>query len=275
VSSTAGHSHPPPHPSPPHPSPPHPSPLHPSPEDLTARARIRDAALRLFAERGIGPATIRDIATAAGVSSGLIRHHFGSKEALRDACDAYAMEQMNRLRRQLFAEGKLADPGFSVAYHPTVILLQNYLVRSLMDGSARAAAMFESMVQVGEQYLADMKVETRDLRAYSAVLCAMQMGVFLMQEQLSRALGVDVRTPEGHARMNRGFVDVFAHPLLTPEQAAQAQAATDRVLEHETSRGDTDAPHRKAAHREAAHPEAAHPEAAHPEPAHRKGAQQR
>ncbi|MGH3750942.1 MAG: helix-turn-helix domain-containing protein, partial [Micromonosporaceae bacterium] len=52
-------------------------------EDLTARARIRDAALRLFAERGIGPATIRDIAKAAGVSSGLVRHHFGSKEALR------------------------------------------------------------------------------------------------------------------------------------------------------------------------------------------------
>jgi AcrR family transcriptional regulator len=29
--------------------------------DLTARARIRDAALELFAGRGIGSATIRDI----------------------------------------------------------------------------------------------------------------------------------------------------------------------------------------------------------------------
>ena len=42
-----------------------------SAEDLTARARIRDAALRLFAERGTDGATIRDIAKAAGVSGGL------------------------------------------------------------------------------------------------------------------------------------------------------------------------------------------------------------
>ena len=42
-----------------------------SAEDLTARARIRDAAIALFADRGIGPATIRDIAQAAGVSPGV------------------------------------------------------------------------------------------------------------------------------------------------------------------------------------------------------------
>ena len=64
-----------------------------SPEDLTARARIRDAAIELFAERGIGSATIRDIAQAAGVSSGLVRHHFGSKDGLRRACDEYAMAE--------------------------------------------------------------------------------------------------------------------------------------------------------------------------------------
>jgi hypothetical protein len=39
------------------------------PADLTARARIRDAALRLFGEQGFDQATIRGIAEAAGVSS--------------------------------------------------------------------------------------------------------------------------------------------------------------------------------------------------------------
>ena len=63
-----------------------------SAEDLTARARIRDAALRLFAERGLDGTTIRDIAKEAGVSGGLIRHHFGSKDGLRSACDVYALD---------------------------------------------------------------------------------------------------------------------------------------------------------------------------------------
>jgi AcrR family transcriptional regulator len=36
-------------------------------EDLTGRARIRDAALRLFAEGGVEGTTVRSIARAAGV----------------------------------------------------------------------------------------------------------------------------------------------------------------------------------------------------------------
>jgi AcrR family transcriptional regulator len=206
-------------------------------EDLTARARIRDAALRLFAERGIEAASIRDIAKAAGVSPGLVRHHFGSKEALRDACDSYAMDRMNRLREQLFLEGRLGDQTFMVSVHPTARLMQRYLVRSTMDGSDAAAAMFDDMVELGEQWLARGKVETTDLRAYSAVLCVMQMGVFLMGEQLSRALGVDVETAEGQVRMNRGLVDVFSHALLTPEQAAHLHAALDGLRKNPSESG--------------------------------------
>ena len=57
--------------------------------DLTARARIRDAAVCRFARGGfrrVGPS----IATDAGVSAGLVMHHFGSKDKLRAECDARA-----------------------------------------------------------------------------------------------------------------------------------------------------------------------------------------
>jgi AcrR family transcriptional regulator len=198
-------------------------------EDLTARARIRDAALRLFAERGIDAATIRDIAKAAGVSSGLVRHHFGSKEALRAACDSYASERMERLRAQMLLEGRLAHQAAMVSLHPTVMLLQSYLVRSMMDGSPAAAAMFDEMVQQAEQWLVRQGAQTRDLRAYAAVLVAMQTGVFILRDQISRAIGDDVHAPVGHARMTRGFVDAFTHPLLTPDQAAQAHEALDKL----------------------------------------------
>lgn len=198
-------------------------------EDLTARARIRDAALRLFTERGIDGASIRDIAAAAGVSSGLIRHHFGSKEALRDACDAYATAEMNRLREQMFSGGGLTDTAGMVALHPTMRALQAYLVRSMVDGSDTAGALFDDAVQLSEEWLTRGKVETRDLRAYAAVLVAMQLGVFLMKDQVSRALGVDLDTPAGHVRLNRGFVDAFSNVLLTPEQAAQLHVAMDRM----------------------------------------------
>jgi TetR/AcrR family transcriptional regulator, regulator of cefoperazone and chloramphenicol sensitivity len=196
--------------------------------DLTARARIRNAALRLFAERGIGPATIRDIAIAAGVSPALVRHHFGSKGALREACDAYAMDQMNRIREQIFVEGRLRDHGFMASVHPTASLLQGYLVRSLMDGSPAAESMFDEMVQTGERWLAERTVECTDRRGCAAVLVAMQMGVFLLPGPLSQVLGVEVATTEGQVRINRAFVDLFSQPQLTADEARQAHAGLDR-----------------------------------------------
>jgi TetR/AcrR family transcriptional regulator, regulator of cefoperazone and chloramphenicol sensitivity len=73
-------------------------------EDLTARARIREAALTHFASEGYERATIRGIAQTAGVSPGLLRHHYGSKEALREACDAYVFEILHRVNTQLLED---------------------------------------------------------------------------------------------------------------------------------------------------------------------------
>ncbi len=199
-------------------------------EDLTARARIRDAALRLFAERGMDGATIRDIAKAAGVSPGLVRHHFGSKEALREACDAYALERLMRIKEQAVVDGQLANPGFLSAVHPTLLALYRYFARALLDGSAAAAAMFDEMVDLGEQWIGKFYPGvTADPRGYAAVLVAMQIGMLGMHDHLSRVLGADVLTAAGNPRMTRASVDIYAHPLLDAEQAAQARAAIDQL----------------------------------------------
>ncbi|GAA2698265.1 TetR/AcrR family transcriptional regulator [Actinoplanes palleronii] len=198
-----------------------------SDNDLTARARIRDAAIALFAERGIGGATIRDIAQAADVSSGLLRHHFGSKEGLRDACDEWALGRVAALQLR-FAETQMLG-----ALPPDVMSLQRYLVRSLMDGSPTGTAMFAQSVERGQLWLEKAGIESEDPRAFVAVLAAMKMGMFLMQEQLTTVLGEDVSVMPGWQRMVRASVEIFTQPLLTPEQADQARKALDRLATHE------------------------------------------
>lgn len=47
-----------------------------------SKAAILGAARTLFAERGFSAVTVRDIAEAAGVTHGLVHHHFGSKRDL-------------------------------------------------------------------------------------------------------------------------------------------------------------------------------------------------
>jgi AcrR family transcriptional regulator len=52
------------------------------PAGRATRAAIEAAARTLFAERGFEAASVRAIATAAGVDPALVIRHFGSKEAL-------------------------------------------------------------------------------------------------------------------------------------------------------------------------------------------------
>jgi AcrR family transcriptional regulator len=48
--------------------------------------RILEAASKLFAEHGYEGTSVRQIASGASVSLGMIRHYFGSKEGLYRAC---------------------------------------------------------------------------------------------------------------------------------------------------------------------------------------------
>ena len=195
-------------------------------DDLTARARIRDAAIKLFGERGIEGASIRDIAAEAGVSSGLVRHHFGSKEALREACDRYARERMAEIGAELADQEGVAglDPA---TLHPRVFPLQLYLVRSMMDGSETATTLFLDAVDAVEQWSTSYGIEPSDRRAYAAALAAIKLSVFVFRDQVSKALGEDITSPAGYARIGQGLMEVFTIPLVTPEQAEQLRKRSE------------------------------------------------
>ncbi|WP_305785908.1 TetR/AcrR family transcriptional regulator [Symbioplanes lichenis] len=203
-----------------------------SQSDLTARARIRDAAITLIAERGAQATTIRDIADAAGVSSGLLRHHFGSKEGLRDACDEWVQAELTRIRSNALAS---AQDVFA-ALRAAPLRLQSYVLRSTMDGSPAGERMFDAMVQQGEDWIATTDVKTDDPRAYAAVLTALKMGMFILRDQISRAIGQDITEPPGQARMLRASVEIFSRPLVGPELAEQMLAALERYGAEEAER---------------------------------------
>jgi AcrR family transcriptional regulator len=197
--------------------------------DLTARARIRDAALLQFAERGVGGATIRGIAESAGVSPGLVQHHFGTKEGLRQVCDEYAIGVL-RERKEEVLKGGANDPDFvSVTVHASVPV-QRYLARALADGSPQARELFDDTVAYAEELLARditgvLKIPTADPHGLAAAMTAMQLGVIVLHEHLSRVLGADVLSERGYPRLALALLDVYGGLLLTPEFTAELRAA--------------------------------------------------
>jgi AcrR family transcriptional regulator len=71
-----------------------------------AAGRLLDAALGLFAQRGFAGTSIRDIATAAGLTSAALYSHFESKEQLlAELVRAGHEEHHVRLRRALLDGG--------------------------------------------------------------------------------------------------------------------------------------------------------------------------
>jgi len=194
--------------------------------DLTGRARIRDAALALFGERGVERTTLRDIARSAGLSAGLVRHHFGSKDGLRAACDAYSLERLMEVKEAGVLGDRLADPGFLFDVQPELLVLHRYLARSIVDSSPAARAVLERMIVLGERWIdASHAGEIADRRAFACVLAAAQIGALMMREQISGALGVDLSSPQGHLRWAQALIDFYSTPLLSAELAAQAHEA--------------------------------------------------
>ncbi|MPZ84520.1 MAG: TetR family transcriptional regulator [Actinophytocola sp.] len=205
----------------------------PDPEDLTARARIRDAAMRHVAEHGFERATIRGIAETAGVSSGLVRHHFGSKQALRDACDEWLVRTIRRLNEQVLADMRSGDVHDHVAAsRAAMVPYQRYIARALAEGAA--GKLFDEMVGMTEEWLATYDANqanpsTVDRKSRAAVVTAMALGIPILYPHLSRAMGVDLASPEGDRLLSHTLLDIYSHPLLSPEEAATLRAGLAKI----------------------------------------------
>jgi AcrR family transcriptional regulator len=160
-----------------------------SASDLTARARIRDAAINRFAVEGFG-ASVRAIASDAGVSAGLVMHHFGSKEKLRAECDAHLLATIRRLKREnteIVASGESFFHRFAGAEENAPVV--GYILRSMQDGGTLAQEFIGHMVDDAVGYIKDgvaagVLVPSRDEAARARYLTLSSLGALLLEVTL-------------------------------------------------------------------------------------------
>jgi AcrR family transcriptional regulator len=124
---------------------------------IRTRQKVLDAARHLFAERGYEPATIRDIARDAGMSTGAVFANFQDKAEL---FETVLNEDMDRLAKTLEAargEGRARDRLISAlvaGYHETLDqlpLFQAIVARSWfqpLEVEKRAQASIRPILEV-------------------------------------------------------------------------------------------------------------------------------
>ncbi|WP_062347996.1 TetR/AcrR family transcriptional regulator [Herbidospora yilanensis] len=203
-----------------------------STDDLTARARIRDAALELFGADGAAGVGVRAVATAAGVSPALVLHHFGSKEGLRRACDGYVVEAIRGA-----GSGVLSDTSGLAAMLEAATPVRRYLARALLDGSADAAALFDEIVTLTGKWLADGAREgwahpAADPHARAAVYVSWLLAPLVLESHLARALDVDdLHGIDATMRYSGAAVEMFTRGVFADDRALTAWEAVRKERE--------------------------------------------
>lgn len=75
----------------------------------SAKHRIENAALRLFARQGVAQTSVRDLAAAAGVSEGALYRHFPSKDEMVRVMFAERYGELAGVLARLAGSGGFAD----------------------------------------------------------------------------------------------------------------------------------------------------------------------
>lgn len=181
-----------------------PGPTTPDSATPPSAERIRAAALHLFAAQGTAATSLRAIAASAGVSVGLVQHHFPTKAGLISAVDDYVRQVIGAAMTQPTA-GRPADSVAEVGRRVAALIVEqpdvvNYLTHALVDGQPLGASIFDALVAAGAarwKRRSDRGETRPDLDHLWATLnpLILVFGTLILRPHLDRHLPESLGTP--------------------------------------------------------------------------------
>lgn len=188
-------------------------------DGVSATDRIRLVAMRMFADVGFEGASIRRIASAAGVSPALVMHHYGSKEGLRAACDEYARSATQESLGRIVSLMSRVQPASVAVFDDQARTLLAYVARAVVDGTQAGDRLMDDVVSdvlaVQDQSVADgVMTDTDDRRMRAVLLTLYDLAPVILARHVERLTGADLHSPEGFARVARAAMSLYDAPLF-------------------------------------------------------------
>ncbi|ORB26597.1 TetR/AcrR family transcriptional regulator [Mycolicibacterium parafortuitum] len=198
-------------------------------DDLTATARIRDAAIDLFGRDGFS-VSVRAIAAAADVSPGLVIHHFGSKEGLRKACDTFIAETVLASKQESIRSSDPATWFAAMAEIEDYAPMMAYLVRSMQNGGELSKMLWRTMIENTELYIeegvrAGTIKPSVDPEARARFLALAGGGGFLLYLQLHESTDLKVVLHDYAEQMILPALELYTQGLMADSTMYDAFAA--------------------------------------------------
>ncbi|MGW0180682.1 TetR/AcrR family transcriptional regulator [Nocardia sp. NPDC003345] len=192
-------------------------------DDRTARARIRDEALRLFASQGPDAVTIRAVAAAAGVSPALIMRHYQTKDGLRAAVDEHVVTVFETMLAEVVhpdgggpfgAEALPTMAAQVVTQLPADSPIPAYIGRMLLAGDPAGSALFARLHAVSRAALSELAGAGladpgADPTVRAAFLLVNDLAVLILRPHISTVLGVELFTEAGMQRWGAEVLSIY------------------------------------------------------------------
>ncbi|UGT41574.1 TetR/AcrR family transcriptional regulator [Nocardia yamanashiensis] len=131
-------------------------------DDLTAKARIRNAAMDLYAQYGAERVSLRAVAGEAGVTLGLVQHHFKTKAGLIDAVDQLVVDYFAAAVGSVPPTGTAAevaaarDEAVRTMLHnnPAVV---NYVRRAVLEPSETRIRLLDTLIDLTRREVSGLR----------------------------------------------------------------------------------------------------------------------
>ena len=201
-------------------------------EDARASARIREAAIARFGAQGYDRTSVRQIAADAGVSAALVIHHFGSKEALRQACDDWLAAQLIGEKTQIAAPEVAATIREWLDDPERFRVYIDYFATMLADGTEGGNRLFDRLVHDTAAMLdagvADGSMrESADSEMRALIVTVHGLAPLLLRDQLARTIGTPLASAAALRRMTRPMLELYTYGLYADSRMLDA---TDEAL---------------------------------------------
>lgn len=197
-------------------------------DDMSARARIREAALRLLAERGMAGTSVRDIARAAGVSPGLVQHHFRTKELLGAHVDEWVIGMLRHEFEAVAVAGSMAEVSDRfvdalVKFGTSYPELPAYIARTVLEGGPVARGLFDGFLQVARTNLGRVAEQEglwpgTDLTWAALNITLMWLAPLLLQPLVEQHLDQPLLSEAGMKRWRDANAAFIRHGVVRSEE---------------------------------------------------------
>lgn len=191
-----------------------------------AAQELIQKGVELFSEKGFNSVSVREITRAAGVSPGLLIHHFKSKEAFIKACIDEVFGEVLSFKTEpnpLDMNTQLNKWKSNPEFYKTPL---KFFKAVMSSNSEYSKQLFELILDGSRKVLEDgvkngLVKKPSDLEMTNLVLAVNSLGTILLSDYIRDQLGGEFTDPEYAQGFMQANLEIYTNGVYAPQTTGE------------------------------------------------------